>query len=63
MIIVRPVEIADIDHLMEIALAASPGMTTLPPDRTTLERKISLSSKSITITTKEAGREVYLLVM
>jgi arginine N-succinyltransferase len=40
MIIVRPLEITDIDHLMEIALAASSGMTTLPPDRKALERKI-----------------------
>jgi arginine N-succinyltransferase len=63
MIIVRPVKIADIDHLMEIALEASPGMTTLPPDRTTLERKISLSSKSLSSTIKEPGSEVYLLVM
>jgi arginine N-succinyltransferase len=63
MIIVRPVEIADIDHLMEIAVAASPGMTTLPPDRKTLEHKILLSSESITRTIKEPGSEVYLLVM
>jgi arginine N-succinyltransferase len=63
MIIVRPVEITDIDHLMEIALAASPGMTTLPPDRESLERKILISSKSITSTIKEPGSEVYLLVM
>jgi arginine N-succinyltransferase len=63
MIIVRPVEITDIDYLMEIALAASPGMTTLPPDRESLERKILISSKSITSTIKEPGSEVYLLVM
>lgn len=63
MIIVRPVNIADLDHLMDIAIEASPGMTTLPPDRKTIERKILLSSKSITNTVKEPGSEVYLLVM
>lgn len=48
---------------MEIAHAAAPGMTTLPPDRTALERKIAKSVASIEKLVSQAGSEVYLLVM
>lgn len=63
MIIVRPVTTTDIDHLLEIAHAAYPGMTTLPPDKATLERKIANSTTSIAKSVDEPTTEVYLLVM
>ncbi len=63
MIIVRPVQPQDIDNLLEIARAAYPGMTTLPPDRETLTRKIQRSTQSIAKQVAEPESEVYLLVM
>ena len=44
MIIVRPIREEDIDNLMRLAEAAYPGMTTLPPDRDALIKKIEKST-------------------
>ncbi|WP_158658174.1 arginine N-succinyltransferase [Agarilytica rhodophyticola] len=63
MIVVRPIQTHDLDNLMDLAHAASPGMTTLPPDRDTLSRKIARSTQSIESAISEAGNESYLFVM
>ena len=47
MIIVRPIKEQDIDSLLRLAEAAYPGMTTLPPDRDALTKKIAKSTASI----------------
>ncbi len=63
MIIVRPIRDEDLDNLMRLAKAAYPGMTTLPPDRDALLKKIEKSTTSIAKQVTEPGRENYLLVM
>ena len=63
MIIVRPIKEQDIDNLLRLAEAAYPGMTTLPPDRDALIKKIAKSTASIAKQVAEPGRENYLLVM
>ena len=47
MIIVRQVREDDIDGLLRLAKAAYPGMTTLPPDLTTLSKKIAVAIASL----------------
>jgi arginine N-succinyltransferase len=63
MIIVRPIREDDIDNLLRLAEAAYPGMTTLPPDRDALTKKIEKSTVSLNRHVTEPGRENYLLVM
>ena len=63
MIIVRPIKEQDIDSLLRLAEAAYPGMTTLPPDRDALIKKIAKSTAGIAKQVTEPGRENYLLVM
>jgi arginine N-succinyltransferase len=63
MIIVRPIREDDIDNLMRLAKAAYPGMTTLPPDRDALIKKIEKSTASLNKHVTAPGRENYLLVM
>ncbi|MFC3122734.1 arginine N-succinyltransferase [Agaribacter flavus] len=63
MIIVRPVKQKDLDALMDLARAAYPGMTTLPPDESKLAKKIEHSLQSVACKTEEAGNQTYLLVM
>ena len=63
MIIVRPIREDDIDNLMRLAEAAYPGMTTLPPDRDALTKKIEKSTASLNKHVTAPGRENYLLVM
>ena len=63
MLIVRPIRDGDIDGLLRLAEAAYPGMTTLPPDREVLSKKIKQSIASLSVPVTEPGRENYLLVM
>ena len=63
MLIVRPIRREDIDGLLGLAQAAFPGMTTLPPDREVLAKKIEKSIASLSVSVTEPGRENYLLVM
>lgn len=63
MIIVRPIRESDLDGLYALAKEAAPGMTTLPPDRAALERKIALSTQSIARSVSSPGAETYLMVM
>jgi arginine N-succinyltransferase len=63
MFIVRPIKEQDIDNLLILAQAAYPGMTTLPPDREALTKKIAKSTASLNKAIIAPGRETYLLVM
>ena len=63
MYIVRPVTTKDIDGIFGLAQKAFPGMTTLPPDRDALMKKIDLSLKSMLSEVSEASDQTYMLVM
>jgi len=63
MIIVRPIRVDDIDGLHSLAEAAYPGMTTLPPERDVLEKKIVRATKSVNKDIQAPGNEAYLMVM
>lgn len=63
MLIVRPVELQDLDETLELAKQAYPGMTTFPPDRNKLEQKILHSIESMAKAVAQAAEEAYMLVM
>jgi arginine N-succinyltransferase len=45
--IVRPVRAADLDAVLELTRRGGTGLTNLPPDRDTLERRIALAERSL----------------
>ncbi len=57
MLIVRPVTAEDIDGILELAKKAYPGMTTLPPDRIALTKKIEVSLASMAETFEEKNQK------
>jgi arginine N-succinyltransferase len=63
MMIIRPVRPADIDTLENLAKSAKIGLTTLPPDRNPLEKKIVASQKAFEGDRKEPGNDHYLFVL
>jgi arginine N-succinyltransferase len=63
MVIVRPVSIADLDQLLELANQAGVGLTTLPSDRDLLKRRILKSQRSIDNIPERPGGESYMFVM
>ncbi len=64
MFVVRPVELADLDRLMELADLTSFGLTTLPQDRALLEKRIKGSQRSFQhLDDDEPGGESYLFVI
>jgi len=63
MVLVRPVSIADLDQLLALAGQAGVGLTTLPPDRDLLKRRILKSQRSIDNIPERPGGESYLFVM
>lgn len=63
MIIVRTVTQADLDGVLALAKRAYPGMTTLPPDREVLARKLQASIDSVTKAVSKPADESYFLVM
>ena len=63
MIIVRPVREDDLPSVLELARAAAPGMTTLPPDREALRARIRASCDSVSRDISQPGDEFYFLVM
>jgi len=63
MIIVRTVREDDIDGVMALAQKAFPGMTTLPPDRDVLLKKLQQSVASIGRDVSAPADETYFLVM
>lgn len=63
MITVRAVREDDLDAVHALAERAAPGMTTLPPDRQALCRKIHASCASVAREIGTPGPEYYFLVM
>ncbi|WP_437191983.1 arginine N-succinyltransferase [Planctomicrobium sp. SH527] len=46
MFVIRPVQLADLNHLLELSELTSFGLTTLPKDRNLLEKRINESLRS-----------------
>jgi arginine N-succinyltransferase len=62
-VIIRPVSIADLDQLIVLAEQAGVGLTTLPPDRDLLKRRILKSQRSVENIPERPGGESFLFVM
>jgi arginine N-succinyltransferase len=63
MLFVRPVSLADLEQLLELAGAAGVGLTTLPKDRDILKRRVEKSVRSMEQIPDRPGGEVYLFVL
>lgn len=63
MVVIRPVSIADLDQLIQLAEQAGVGLTTLPSDRDLLRRRILKSQRSVENIPDKPGGESYLFVM
>jgi len=63
MMIIRPVRSGDIDALEYLANSAKVGLTTLPPDRKLLEKKIVASQDAFAAERTEPGNDHYLFVL
>jgi len=64
MVIVRPVQLGDLDRLLELAELTSFGLTTLPKDRQLLERRIKASLRAFrNLDGEEPIGETYLFVI
>ena len=62
--VVRPVRLSDLDRLLELAELTSFGLTTLPKDRSLLERRIKESIRSFAVLDDSEPRgQAYLFVM
>ena len=63
MMVIRPAQPADIDTLEALAKSAKTGMTTLPPDRNLLEKKVVASQGSFAADRNKPGHDQYLFVL
>lgn len=63
MVFIRPVSMADVEPLAELAGLAGVGLTTLPKDRDLLTRRIQKSIRSFERIPDRPGGESYLFVM
>lgn len=63
MMIVRPVRADDLDAVLALAESAGVGLTTLPPDRKLLERRIRASVNALGGEVDRPAGEAYLFVM
>jgi len=63
MVVIRPVRLADLDPLVQLAEQAGVGLTTLPRDRDLLRRRIQKSLRSMENIPERPGGESYLFVM
>ncbi|NEX60281.1 arginine N-succinyltransferase [Noviherbaspirillum galbum] len=63
MFVVRPVEESDIAGLEELALAATPGVHTLPRSRAAIERAVERSVASFAAHPDVPGEEMYFFLM
>ena len=61
--ILRPIQLADLDVLLDIAGKIGYGMTTLPPDRAVLQRRIEESQLSFELKVQKPRGETYLFVL
>jgi len=62
MLVLRPSRESDIDALYELSVGAGWGLTTLPPDREVLARRVRRSAASFAAAVDEPGEEYYLFV-
>tara|TARA_Y100001970_G_scaffold238401_1_gene299599 strand:+ start:1085 stop:2251 length:1167 start_codon:yes stop_codon:yes gene_type:complete len=62
-LIVRPVELHDLDDVYDLSLMAQSGLSTLPKDKRLLEEKIQKSVDSFNHHISKAHDELYLFVM
>jgi arginine N-succinyltransferase len=63
MVVIRPVNPADLEQLHELAHLAGVGLTTLPKDRELLSKRIARSVRSFDKLVERPGGESYLFVM
>jgi arginine N-succinyltransferase len=63
MVLIRPVSIDDLEPLAKLAEMAGVGLTTLPPDRDLLRRRILKSQRSMENIPDRPGGESYMFVM
>ncbi len=63
MVIIRPVAVADLEDLIELASVASFGLTSLPKDPELLKERIEQSVRSFGSVPKKPGGELYIFVM
>lgn len=63
MVVIRPVVMADLEPLLELAGLAGAGLTTLPKDANLLKKRIDKSLKSFAAEPDKPGGETYLFVM
>lgn len=61
--LIRPVTLADLDALEQLALQAGHGMTNLPADRRVLGEKVERSVASFARPVAQPGEELYLFVL
>ncbi len=62
MLVIRPVQMADLDALFTMAQQTGYGMTTLPPDKDVLRRRIQESQWGFQLAPEKPRGETYLLV-
>ncbi|HMK35816.1 MAG TPA: arginine N-succinyltransferase [Desulfomonilaceae bacterium] len=63
MVVVRPVNLDDLDRLSELASSARFGLTSLPKDRDLLRKRIIESQFSFQKITEQPGGELYVFVL
>ncbi len=63
MVFIRPICAADLDSLFDLAGQTGYGMTTLPPDRAVLQRRIEESELAFSLKMEKPRGETYLFVL
>lgn len=63
MLILRPIALADLPRLLELAKSASYGMTSLPPDEKVLAGRVRASLRSFAARPDGPGGETYLFAL
>jgi arginine N-succinyltransferase len=61
--LIRPIELRDLDALLQMAQSAGAGFTSLPPERDTLRRKIERSLASFAEGVETPGHQRYMFVV
>ncbi len=63
MVFIRPIRATDLDALFELAGQTGYGMTTLPPDRVVLQRRIEESELAFSMKVEKPRGETYLFML
>ena len=61
--VMRPITLADLDGLVQMARTAGAGFTSLPPVPEFLQEKIELSERSFGAKVGKPGHERYMFVL